>query len=113
MLDKYPTEWQNTPTQTWRCRGPGGSHRLQNGWGVARRGPWWVRLPYASANERMQLSCAVRRNFRKAQKSAIILENILKEIENVRANSRKNCATHSAVTDLLNQLCAAPRCCHF
>src|SRR5712691_2902320 len=49
MLDKYPTEWQNTPTQTWRCRGPGGSHRLQNGWGVARRGPWWVRLPYASA----------------------------------------------------------------
>src|SRR6266516_6182426 len=33
----------------WRCRGPGGSHRLQNGWGVARRGPWWVRLPYASA----------------------------------------------------------------
>src|SRR5438105_516349 len=35
---------------TWRCRGPGGSHRLQNGWGVARRGPWWVRLPYASAS---------------------------------------------------------------
>src|ERR1700756_4011820 len=36
-------------THAWRCRGPGGSHRLQNGWGVARRGPWWVRLPYASA----------------------------------------------------------------
>src|SRR2546429_2908812 len=35
---------------SWRCRGPGGSHRLQNGWGVARRGPWWVRLPYASAS---------------------------------------------------------------
>src|SRR5437763_11940220 len=35
--------------KTWRCRGPGGSHRLQNGWGVARRGPRWVRLPYASA----------------------------------------------------------------
>src|SRR6266853_2882209 len=52
MLDKYLPEWQNTPTQTWRCRGPGGSHRLQNGWGVARRGPWWVRLPYASANKR-------------------------------------------------------------
>ncbi len=36
-------------SHTWRCRGPGGSHRLQNGWGVARRGPRWVRLPYASA----------------------------------------------------------------
>ena len=33
----------------WRCRGPGGSHRLQNGWGGARRGPRWGRLPYASA----------------------------------------------------------------
>ena len=58
MLDKYLPEWQNTPTQTWRCRGPGGSHRLQNGWGVARRGPWWVRLPYASANKRSKTICA-------------------------------------------------------
>ena len=58
MLDKYLPEWQNTPTQTWRCRGPGGSHRLQNGWGVARRGPWWVRLPYASANKRSKTVCA-------------------------------------------------------
>jgi hypothetical protein len=35
----------------WRCRGPGGSHRLQNGWGAALRGLWWVRLPYASASD--------------------------------------------------------------
>ena len=34
---------------SWRCRDSGGSHRLQNGWGVAQRGPRWVRLPYASA----------------------------------------------------------------
>ncbi len=25
-------------------------YRLQNGWGAARRGPWWVRLPYASVS---------------------------------------------------------------
>src|SRR5258708_29352047 len=48
-LDKNHSEWQNTAANMWRCRGPGGSHRLQNGWGVARRGPRWVRLPYASA----------------------------------------------------------------
>src|SRR5579884_963614 len=56
-LDSCAQQWHNTATmhitdrvqQTWRCRGPGGSHRLQNGWGAARRGPWWVRLPYASA----------------------------------------------------------------
>src|SRR5438874_548141 len=48
-LDKLEGEWENRAA-LWRCRGPGGSHRLQNGWGVARRGPWWVRLPYASAS---------------------------------------------------------------
>src|SRR5436190_23973251 len=47
-LDKLEGEWENRAA-LWRCRGPGGFHRLQNGWGVARRGPWWVRLPYASA----------------------------------------------------------------
>src|SRR5581483_1772353 len=45
-------------TDLWRCRGPGGSHRLQNGWGVARRGPWWVRLPYASASLQTQFCYA-------------------------------------------------------
>ncbi len=44
---------------TWRCRDPGGSHRLQNGWGAARRGPWWVRLPYASAGCVVSGVCAV------------------------------------------------------
>src|SRR5579864_8280240 len=49
-LDTEKGRWHNRHCFPWRCRGPGGSHRLQNGWGVARRGPWWVRLPYASAS---------------------------------------------------------------
>src|SRR5258706_13524149 len=58
-LDKGHREWQNTAANMWRCRGPGGSHRLQNGWGVARRGPRWVRLPYASARNDCVSLCAV------------------------------------------------------
>src|SRR5207302_8493608 len=52
--------WDNTAA-LWRCRGPGGPHRLQNGWGVARRGPWWVRLPYASATYFLNDDCDFHR----------------------------------------------------
>ncbi len=50
--------WMAQYIHIWRCRGPGGPHRLQNGWGVARRGPWWVRLPYASAIALSNPMCA-------------------------------------------------------
>jgi hypothetical protein len=43
--------------------------------------------------------CAVRHNFRKPQKSAVTLENILKKFENIQINFRKNCTIHSAVTE--------------